>query len=368
MPSDSLTLQQMNRATLARQLLLERAATTPLKAIGRLVALQAQWPRPPFVGLWTRVKGFERAALVAEFQKRRVVRATMLRGTIHVATAADYIALRPAIQPALDAGVQAILKDRLDGVDLPALLKTSQSILKGGPKTFEGIRDAFLEADPSADERALGYAVRMMLPLVQVPEKDTAWAFPAKACFTPAETWLDRKVPTKPEPPDALILRYLEGYGPASAADIQAWSGLPGPSIREALDRLSPKLVTFTGPGIKALYDLPGAPRPAADTPAPVRFLPEYDNVIAARADERIVARAHRPRIFLSALRIAATVLVDGRAAATWTVATSKKRAVMTIVPFATLAPKIRRELVAEGEAVLKFSEPDAPAHDIAIG
>ena len=368
MPSASLTLQQMNRATLARQLLLERAAMTPVKAIERLVAMQAQWPRPPFVGLWTRVKAFERAALIAEFQKRRVVRATMVRGTIHVATAADYVALRPAIQPALDAGVRAILRDRLDGVDLAALVKTSQAILKGGPKTFEDIRAAFLKADPAADERALGYAVRMMLPLVQVPEEDCAWGFPAKACFAAAETWLDRTVPTRPEPPDQLILRYLAGYGPASASDIQAWSGLPGPSVREALERLAPKLVTFSGPGIKLLYDLPGAPRPDGDTPAPVRFLPEYDNVIAARADERIVSRAHRPRIFLSALRIAATVLVDGRAAATWTIGTTKKRAVMTIVPFGTLPPKLRREVVAEGEAVLRFSEPEVPAHDVAIG
>ena len=368
MPSDTLTLQQVNRATLARQLLLERAAITPLKAIERLVAMQAQWPRPPFVGLWSRIKNFERAALVAEFQKRRVVRATMLRGTIHVATAADYVALRPTIQPALEGGLRAILKGRLDGVDLAALLKTSQAILKSGPKTFEDIRGAFLEADPSADERALGYAVRMLLPLVQVPEKDTAWAFPAKACFAPAESWLDRKVPTTAAPPDALVLRYLAGYGPAAAADIQAWSGLAGPAVREALERLGPKLVTFRGPGTKALYDLPDAPRPDAETPAPVRFIPEYDNVIAARADERIVARAHRPQIFLSALRIAATVLVDGRAAATWTIASSKKKAVITIVPFATLPPKLRKEVVAEGEAVLKFSEPDAPAYDVAIG
>ena len=141
-------------------------------------------------------------------------------------TAKDFLALRPAIQPVLESAMQAILKERLDGIDLPALTKQVRKMLDREPLTFAAIREEFLRADPKADERAMGYAVRMLLPLVQVPVDGQAWAFPSQACFASAEQWLDKAIPSKAAPPDALLLRYLEGYGPASADDMRAWSGL----------------------------------------------------------------------------------------------------------------------------------------------
>jgi hypothetical protein len=365
--AETLTLRQINRATLARQMLLARERTTPLRAIERLVALQAQWPRPPFLGLWSRVDGFERAQLAALFGRRAVVRATFLRATIHVVTARDFVALRPAVQPALEGAMQAVLRDRLKRIDLDGLIARARAILDGRPLTFEQLRDEFLRTDPRADERAMGYAVRMLLPLVQVPSDEAPWAFPAQASFAPANRWLAREVATTPAPPDQLLVRYLTAYGPASAKDFQAWSGVPPPSIREAIDRLGSRLQRFGDDQRRELFDLADAPRPGADTPAPVRLIPEYDNLITARADERFVARAHRPRVFLSALRIAATVLVDGFVAGTWKLQATKKAAVLTIEPFARLPARVNKEVLAEADALARFAEPTATSVDVKV-
>jgi hypothetical protein len=339
-----------------------------LKAIERLVGMQAQWPKPPFLGLWTRIEGFKRDELTASLHKRSVVRATFMRATIHVVTAKDFVALRPAIQPVLESGLQAVLKERLDGIDLPALTKQVRKMLEREPLTFAAIREEFLRADPKADERAMGYAVRMLLPLVQVPVDGQPWAFPSQACFAPAEQWLDKAIPSKSAQPDTLLLRYLEGYGPASAEDMRAWSGLPRAAVKEAVDRLRPKLRVFadgSGAGKRELFDLPDAPRPDGDVPAPVRLIPEYDNVITTRADERFVAKADRPRVFLSALRIAATVLVDGFVAGTWRVEATKKAATLTVEPFKPLAARAKKEVEAEAESMLTFAEPDARVREV---
>lgn len=364
MPEQTLTLRAINRATLARQMLLARERVTPLDAIERLIGLQAQWPRPPFVGLWTRLEGFERAQLAALFTQRKVVRATFIRATIHVLSARDFIALRPAVQPILDGAYEAILKDRLDGVDLDTVSTKARGFFEETPRPFEDLRDFFLAGDPKCDERALAYSVRMRLPLVQIPDA-SAWSFPAQACFTTADAWLRKKVPTKPGPPDALIRRYLAAYGPSSAADIAAWSALAKPAVRDAIERLRPELLVVRDEKKRELFDLPDAPRPPADTPAPVRFVPEYDNVINTRADERFVAKAHRPRVFLSALRLAATLLVDGMVAGTWKIQATKKKATLTIEPFASFTAKVRKTIEPEAEALVRFSEPDVPAIDV---
>ena len=365
--SETLSLRRLNRATLARQMLLARERATPLKAVERLVAMQAQWPRPPFVGLWSRLEGFARADLTKLLQRRQVVRATFLRATLHLVTARDFLALRPAVQPALAGAMQSIARARGARLEVDGLLERARRILASGPRTFEDLRDAFLRAEPGADERAMGYAVRMLLPLVQVPVgAEAPWAFPAQARFALADEWLGRPVPTEAAAPDALVLRYLAAYGPASVADVQAWSGLRG--LREAVERLRPRLRAFRDEGgRRELFDLPGAPRPDPDVPAPVRFVPEYDNLVAARADERVVARRHRPRVFLSALRIAATVLVDGFAAGTWKLERKKGTATVVVEPFAPFSPATRRAVAAEAEALARFAEPDAGAYELRV-
>jgi hypothetical protein len=367
MPAEVLTLRQKNRATLARQMLLAREKVAPLKAIERLVALQAQWPRPPFVGLWSRVTGFARADLAKLLDQRKVVRATSLRGTLHVVTARDFVALRPTLQPILDAGMRSRVRQRGVAVDADRVVARARAILADGPRTFEELRERLLHDDPEGDERAMGYAVRMLLPLVQVPGGASAWSFPTQARFALADKWLGHPIATDAEPrPEELVLRYLAAYGPANVADAQAWSGVP--ALRLTFEALRPRLVSFRDEQGRELFDLPKAPRPAGNVPAPVRLVPEYDNLIAARADERFVARRDRPRVFLSALRIAATVLVDGFVAGTWKIERSKTVATITIDPFAPFAARTKKETAAEADALLRFAEPDAPAFDVRFG
>jgi len=365
--SQPLTLRQLNRATLARQMLLRREGVRPLSAIERLVGLQAQYPRPPFVGLWGRVEGFRREDLTQLLVGRKAVRATFLRGTLHVSSARDFVALRPTLQPVLDAGMRAILKALGARVDPERLTREARAILAEGPQTFEEVRDRLKRAKPGANERALGFAVRMLLPLVQVPVgQDAAWAFPANARFALAEEWLQRAIPTDtPAPPDALVLRYLAAYGPASVADAQAWSGLP--KLRDTFEALRPRLVTFCDEARRELFDLPKAPRPDADAPAPVRLIADYDNLITTRHDERFVARGHRPKVFLPGLRVAATVLVDGFVAGTWKTDRKKDAATLTVEPFVPFSARTRKELIAEGESLLRFAEPDARSFEVRV-
>lgn len=343
-------------------MLLRRERLPVVKAVERLLGLQAQLPRPPFAGLWSRIEGFARADLAGALTARRIVRATSMRGTIHLMSAADFVAFRQCLQPGLDAGLRAILRERADRLDADALMAAADELLQA-PHTFEQVRDHLVTRFRGGDARAMGYAVRMTLPLVQVPT-DAPWAFPAQADFVSASAWLGRR-PAPCRTPDALVLRYLAAYGPATIRDAEQWLGLG--DLAGAFKRLGRKLVTLDGPGGKALYDLPDAPRPDDDTPAPVRFLPEWDSVVVTRADERIVARADRPRVFLPGLRVAAVVLVDGFAAATWKVARTAKAATLRVETFRPVAAKTRRAIEDEGRALVEFAEPDAASKAVEV-
>jgi hypothetical protein len=357
-----LSLAALNRATLARQMLLARARITPARAIERLAGMQAQLARPPFVGLWTRIAGFKREALVRACDRREVVRATAMRGTLHLLSARDYLSLRASLQTGLTAAMRSTLRDRAKGLDLDKLGLAARRLL-AEPLTFEDLRPLLAKAFPKLDERVLGYAVRTHVPLVQVPSATQPWGFPAAAAFALAEAWLGAKV--APSTPHALALRYLAAYGPATAADAQTWSGLS--SLREVFDDLRGKLRTFADEQGRELFDLPRAPRPPASTPAPPRFLPEYDNLVLAFADRRrLVDDAHRPKLITKNLQIPATFLVDGRIAGTWKVTRKKLAATLELAPFGRLAAPVASELAVEGKQLLQFVEPDATRFDVA--
>ncbi len=217
-----LTLAELNRATLARQMLLAREKTTALRAIERLAGLQAQLARPPFIGLWSRVEGFRAEDLARLARARKVVRATMMRGTLHLVTTKDYLDLRPALQPLLSEAFAGVLKERANGIDLDGVTAAARACLDEKPRTFEDLRAVLGKAWPEVDARALGYAVRMHLPLVQVPA-DTQWGWPGAASFAAAETWMGRKM-GKGAGAAALVRRYLGAFGPATVRDAQAWS------------------------------------------------------------------------------------------------------------------------------------------------
>src|SRR5690349_13401988 len=234
--------RRLNRALLARQMLLSREKTTVPEAVERLAGLQAQLARPPFVGLWTRLEGFLRDDLLEALRKRQVVRVTAMRGTLHLMTAADYAELRGALQPGLSRGMQAILRDRTKTFDLGAVTEEARAFFGGSPEIFDAFRIHWKEKHPDGDERAAAYAARTHLPLVQVPT-EAVWGFPAAAAFALADEWLGMGISTDEAPAHALVRRYLAAFGPATPGDAQVWSGLSG--LRPVFEELRPGLVTF---------------------------------------------------------------------------------------------------------------------------
>jgi len=358
-PGDTLTLRQLNRATLARQLLLERVKTDVADAVERVGGLQAQEPKPPFIGLWTRLRGFRRKQLHDALHERRVVRGTTMRATLHQMSAADYRELRSTLQPALTAAMAA-LRGRDQGLEVDQVLRAARRILDEQPRRFAELRALLVERFPDVNERALGYATRMNLPLLMVPSDDR-WSFPSDAPFTPAETWLGAPL-AKSDPP-ALVRRHLAAFGPASAADVQAWSGLGG--LTDVLDGMRDELTEFKH-GRRTLFDLPDAPRPGDDAPAPARFLPEFDSLLLAHKDRtRVIADEHRKSLTTKNLRVKATFLLDGFAAGSWSVERNRDAATLTIAPFEPLPKRVRDELAAEAEALLRFAEDDAAKHKV---
>lgn len=346
-------------------MLLARATVPVEEAVARLAGMQAQIPRPPYVGLWSRLAGFEREGLSAALHARRVVRATAWRGTLHLLTAGDLLAFRGALQPMLSRGMQSILRNRTESFDMEQLLHEARAFFALQPATFDAARAHLAARFPVADERAMGYAVRTHLPLVQVPDAST-WGFPAAADFALAESWLGTPVPAAEEGLPALVRRYLAAFGPASVADAQNWSGIGG--LRATFEGLRGELATFRDPSGRELFDLPDAPRPEEETEAPVRFLPEYDNLVLGHDDRsRIVADAHRPKLVTKNLQVPATFLIDGFVAGTCRIERKRKVATLALTPFGKLPKRDLRELEQEGDALLRFVEPEAATREVVV-
>jgi DNA glycosylase AlkZ-like len=360
-----LTLRELNRATLARQLLLEREKVSAGEAVGRLAGMQAQEAKHPFAGLWSRVEGFGRDDLKSALNEREVVRATLMRATLHLMSAADYAAFRTAVAPALTAAMTGALRGRDQGLDLKKLLPVARKLVKQEPRDFNELRGLLAKEFPKVNERALGYAVRTHLPLVMVPTDDR-WAFPSVARFTLAETWLDTQI-SGDGAPDELVRRYLAAFGPASAADFQTWSGLKG--MKSVFTGLRDELEVFEDEQGRELFDLPKAPRPGDDVPAPPRFLPEFDNLVLAHADRtRLLADEHRGAVVTKNLRVRATFLWDGSVAGTWKVERKRKAATLLLSPFESLPKRATKALAEEGEALLRFVEEDAESFEVKPG
>lgn len=354
-----LSAKAVNRATLARQMLLDRADVSVVDAVGRLVGMQGQEPKHPYVGLWSRLADFEETQLDQAIQDRELVRATLFRGTLHLVTAEDYLRFRTTMAPVLEAGLR-MLKERGEGLEPEKVVKAAQKLLAKEPLTFTEVRDALQKEFPAVNERALGFCTRMMVPLVMYPT-GTRWGWPANARFTPAETWLSGKLHPKAAP-EELVVRYLEAFGPATPADFQTWSGLP--KAKPVFDSL--ELEEFTDEAGKTLYDVPDAPRPDPDTEAPIRFLPEFDNLLLAHAKrERIIADEHKPAVFTKNLRVKATYTVDGLVAGLWTAEKKRGVATLTLTPFGRTTKKTATELERAGAGLLRFLEPDAKTYEV---
>jgi hypothetical protein len=362
--TQTLTRSQLNRATLARQMLLAREPVSAAEAVRRLAGMQAQEPKQPYLGLWTRVEGFEVEHLRRALLEREIVRATLMRSTLHLMTAADYAALRMSMQPPMSVAMR-VLGARSEGLDPDVVLPAARELLKGRSLRFDRIRALLQEQFPDVNDRALGYAVRTLLPLVMVPGEGERWGFPRVAEFALAGEWLGAVADEAAS--EALVRRYLGAFGPASAADVQAWSGIGG--MKAVLDGMRDALAVFADERGRELFDLPDAPRPDPATPAPPRFLPEFDNLVLAYDDRsRVIADEHRPLVTTKNLRVRATFLVDGAVAGTWTIAVKRKLATLHLAPFGKLPKAAAKALTAEGEALARFAEPETAGHAVAIG
>jgi hypothetical protein len=358
-----LTLREINRMTLARQMLLKREAVSVTDAIERLVGMQAQLPQAPFIGLWTRLPNFQRRDLAELIANHSVIKVTLMRATLHLVTADDYRLLRGALQPALEKASGSIVKRREQAFELDEVLAAAKLFIDEAPRSFAEISTMLSERWPEVDVGSMRYSVRTHLPLVQVPT-NTGWSYPGNPKFTLAESWLGEPIPTESNL-DTLILRYLAAFGPATVADMQTWSGLG--KLKEAVEKLKPKLQIYRDEKKRELLDLPDMPPPEED--APERFLPEFDNLLLSHSDRRrVVADEYRSRVYLPALRVAATFLVDGFVAGAWKVEKTKGAATLNIEPFTPLPPVSRAALADEGERLVRFIEPEAKSYEILFG
>jgi hypothetical protein len=340
-----LDARALNRATLARQLLLARDHRTALDAVAHLGGLQAQEPHEPYVGLWSRLAGFAPAALADLLVDRRVVRTHLMRHTVHLLTASDALAWRALHEPMLRQRMQGVLGRAVGGVDTGELAGLVERLVAVEPRILPDAVREVGDRWPGVAVRDLVSLLPSVLPLVQVPPR-ALWGQTAPARVTTFAAWLGRPPhdPT-PEALDALVLRYLAAFGPAATADVRAWSGLAG--LPAAVDRVRDRLVTFRDARNRELLDLPDAPRPDPDTPAPVRFLPAFDNVVLGYDDRsRMIDREHRG-LSVTGARF---VLVDGRVAGTWT-ATGGSVTVTPLVRF------IRADRTAVGEEARALAE-----------
>ena len=350
MSADLITDRQLNRATLARQLLLERSDLDPLAAVEHLVGLQAQEPPDPYLALWSRLERFDPHALGALLEEREVVRLVVMRGTVHLVSADDALVLRPLCQPVLDGELirHSEFKDVLATLDLPAMMaKLRPLLVEAGPLSGAEIRAVVEEQFPDLDAhgaRAVAWSCRNLLDMVQTPPRGV-WGKRGQVRTTPLDAWLGRPVDPSPSI-DAVVLRYLAAFGPSSVADVASWSRLTG--MREIVDRLAPQLRPFRNEAGRELWDLPDAPRPDPDVPAPTRFLPEYDNVLLSHADRGRFGGG--PGVEIPP-PVKGAVLVDGTGRGVWHPVDDG----LVVRTFGTLSKRVTASIAAEGRRVLRF-------------
>jgi hypothetical protein len=364
--ADVLDRRTLNRATLARQLLLKRSTLLPLDAIAHLVGLQAQEPLNPYHALWSRLDGFQADDLSQAMLDRRVVRIVVMRGTIHLVTADDCLVLRSLAQPVLDAELRRHpdYGSSLLGVDLDPVLRFARQVLAGQPLSNTELRAAMAEKFPDLDAAALGYACRCKLGLVQAPPRGV-WGRSGRVRVTTVESWLGRSLVNNP-PIDDVVMRYFAAFGPAAVADVATWSRLTG--LREVVDRLRPRLRPFRDERGRELFDVPHAARPDADTPVSPRFLPEYDNLLLSHDDRSRFFPAGdrvRARLFGADRKVSGSVLHDGFVCGTWRIDRDREAGAILVDHAGPLNQRARSAVAAEGRRLLRFLAPDAGAHDV---
>jgi hypothetical protein len=354
----------LNRALLARQMLLSRVKLPVLEVIEKLVGMQAQAPNAPYFGLWSRLEGFQQEELSRLVRERKVVRMALMRSTLHLVSAHDALQLRPWLQAVMDRSLNGAFGKHLKGVDLEVLAAAGRELVESEPLTFSELGKRLREQWPDLSSEAIAAAIRNLVPLVQVPPRGM-WGESGQAAHTSVEAWLGKPLCTQPEA-ESMIWRYLAAFGPATVKDIQVWSGLS--RVSEIIESLRPQLVTFRDEQGSELFDLPEAPRPDADTPSAPRFLGEFDNMLLSYADRsRIIDETYRSRVYTTNGIIRSTILIDGFVAGTWKLKRERERATLCIEPFTRLSQQENIALTVEGARLLHFAETEAHSHDVIV-
>jgi hypothetical protein len=347
-PREILSGRALNRALLARQMLLDRRALPVAEAIEYLVGMQAQEPQAPYLGLWSRLRGFLPHELSDLIAGRRAARGGLMRATIHLVTAQDWARLRPLMSSVLARSFKASPYSKaIAEVDVDELLSRAGELLAAKPRSRAELGSLLAARWPAVDPASLAYAVSYLEPVVQVPPRGL-WRESGQARWTTAEAWLG---PIDGQPAaEVLVRRYLAAFGPATVQDIQAWSGLTG--VRQLVER--ERLCSFQDEQGRELLDVPGGPLPDPDEPTSPRFLPPFDNAILAHADRtRIIAPSHRDALYRD--RLMRAFLVDGFVAGTWQI----DGATLHVRPIRRLRQADLRAVTAEAERFLAFAAPE---------
>jgi hypothetical protein len=360
-----LSPRALNRALLARQMLLERSSRPVPLAVEQLVGLQAQAPWSPYYALWSRLDGFDPHELGAMLTDRRAVRIVIMRGTVHLVTAEDCLFLRALMADFLARTLMtSSWAPGLAGLDLDPVVAHGRALVEAEPLTFRALGERLAETWPDRDPGTLAQAMRARVPLVQAPPR-AVWGQAGQVVVTTAEHWLGRPLAADATLDD-MVLRYLAAFGPASVMDVQTWSGLT--RLGAVADRLGDRVRRFRTEAGKELLDVVDGPRPDPDTPAPVRFLPDFDNVTRSHADRsRMIDDGVRKRLQTLNGVMPGTVLVDGQVAAKWSVERVTKAATLVVTPFRPLTGDESRAVAAEGELLVRFAAAEADSHDVRV-
>jgi hypothetical protein len=356
-----LSQRALNRTLLGRQLLLERVERPAEDVIEHLVGMQAQEPPDPYVGLWSRIEAFDPQELSTLIEERRAVRGSTLRTTLHLMTARDFLTLRPVFQDVLERAWRSspFAKD-LVGVDLDELVDAGRELVEEQPLTTAQLAKALASRWPDRKPNSLAYASRFLLPIVQVPPRGL-WGKKAAPKATTAQVWLGGPLGTSTEP-DEAILRYLAAFGPATVADMRIWSWLTG--LRAVVERLRPRLRTFRDEAGRELFDVEDGLLVDPDVPAPIRFLPQYDNIFLSHDDR---SRILVERMTVPDLVWRGGVLIDGFVAAAWRIRHEKLHATMTIELVNPVSDAQRHEIEEEATRLLAFVADDAERRDVQL-
>ena len=349
----------LNRTTLGRQLLLERARQTPAQAMELLVGMQAQNPHDPYYALWSRLEGFEPQALSEMIERREALRGALMRATLHMSTTSDFLFLRAHLQETLAAvlGSTSFAKDTA-GMDRALLLQAGKSLLDERPMSRADLARALQEKWPDVPGVSMAQVVTYLLPVIQVPPRGL-WGRSGAATWATMESWVGSGLPTARDP-ERIVSRYLAAFGPATISDIRVWSRLNG--LRQVVDGMRHRLRALRGPDGAELLDLPEAPILDEDTPSPPRFLPEYDNILLGHSD--------RSRFFTAGIvppGWVGNLLVDGMFSGWWKIGQTGKTSQLDVHLLRKVPTAQVRAVEQEAECLHLFAASDAALREIRV-